>query len=203
MTLLEIIMLIIGAAIVVISSLIINSPDKKSKEDSYDSNATKQYSDSLSSASEEIINKTEEYLSKLSNEKIMAVSEYSDQVLEKIDRNHEEVVFLYNMLTHKENELKEVLREYNESQRRARELLTKKVEDGSYDINSANINIQSRENTGSFYEEQNGSQPDSINNINNEEILNLYSQGMSVLEISKQLGIGQGEVKLIIDLFSR
>lgn len=203
MTLLEIIMLIIGAAIVIISSLIINSPDKKSKENSYDSNATKQYSDSLSSASEEIINKTEEYLSKLSNEKIMAVSEYSDQVLEKIDRNHEEVVFLYNMLTHKENELKEVLREYNESQRRARELLTKKVEDGSYDINSANINIQSRENTGSFYEEQNGSQPDSINNINNEEILNLYSQGMSVLEISKQLGIGQGEVKLIIDLFSR
>lgn len=203
MTLLEIIMLIIGAAIVIISSLIINSPDKKSKENSYDSNATKQYSDSLSSASEEIINKTEEYLSKLSNEKIMAVSEYSDQVLEKIDRNHEEAVFLYNMLTHKENELKEVLREYNESQRRARELLTKKVEDGSYDINSANINIQSRENTGSFYEEQNGSQPDSINNINNEEILNLYSQGMSVLEISKQLGIGQGEVKLIIDLFSR
>src|SRR5690606_18460364 len=33
------------------------------------------------------------------------------------------------------------------------------------------------------------------------QILALSSQGMSVMEISKQLGLGQGEVKLVIDLF--
>ena len=34
-----------------------------------------------------------------------------------------------------------------------------------------------------------------------DEILRLYKQGKSVLEISKSLGMGQGEVKLIIGLY--
>lgn len=36
---------------------------------------------------------------------------------------------------------------------------------------------------------------------NNSEILALYSQGKTIMEISKLLGLGQGEVKLVIDLF--
>ena len=75
--------------------------------------------------SEETLAKTEEYLSRLSNEKIMAVSEYSDQILEKINRNHEEVVFLYNMLNNKENELKETLKEINSSQQKSKMLSEK------------------------------------------------------------------------------
>ena len=35
-----------------------------------------------------------------------------------------------------------------------------------------------------------------------EKILQLYKQGMSILEISKELKIGQGEVKLIIGLYT-
>ena len=35
----------------------------------------------------------------------------------------------------------------------------------------------------------------------NKEILSLYKKGNSVLEISKALDMGQGEVKLVIDLF--
>ena len=35
----------------------------------------------------------------------------------------------------------------------------------------------------------------------NDKILALWKQGMSVIDISKHLGIGQGEVKLVIDLF--
>jgi len=34
-----------------------------------------------------------------------------------------------------------------------------------------------------------------------EEVLNLYRQGKSVLEISKAMSMGQGEVKLIIGLY--
>lgn len=198
MDLLEIVMLIIGASIVIVSSLLIHNPDKKNDTKPNDDTAIKQYSESLSSVSEEIISRTEEYLSKLSNEKIMAVSEYSDQILEKIDRNHEEVVFLYNMLTHKENELKETLKELNDSQRRTKELLAKRQEDTAYE--DRQVKSLSFNNAGNFNEDNNNSQAVSINN---EEILNLYSQGMSILEISKKLGIGQGEVKLIVDLFSK
>ena len=35
----------------------------------------------------------------------------------------------------------------------------------------------------------------------NEQILKLYEAGKSILEISRELGLGQGEVKLVIDLF--
>lgn len=36
---------------------------------------------------------------------------------------------------------------------------------------------------------------------NNERILELYSQGKSKVAIAKELGLGVGEVKLVIDLF--
>ncbi len=35
----------------------------------------------------------------------------------------------------------------------------------------------------------------------NEEILELYQEGVSVIEIAKRLGLGVGEVKLVIDLY--
>ncbi|CRZ34533.1 hypothetical protein DFR55_101299 [Herbinix hemicellulosilytica] len=198
MDLLEIIMLVIGAAIAIVGGLLLKSPQANSEADPYESGFFKQYGESLSSLSEEIINKTEDYLSKLSNEKIMAVSEYSDQILEKINRNHEEVVFLYNMLTGKEKELKETLKELNDVKRNAREVLLSNNEVINPENEQKEINHQ--KNTESFDKDSIDSQPASINN---EEILNLHSQGMSILEISKKLGIGQGEVKLIIDLFSK
>ena len=36
---------------------------------------------------------------------------------------------------------------------------------------------------------------------NNERILRLYREGKTVLEIARELGLGTGEVKLVIDLF--
>ena len=35
----------------------------------------------------------------------------------------------------------------------------------------------------------------------NDEIIALHKSGKSIMEISKLLGMGQGEVKLIIDLY--
>ena len=52
---------------------------------------------------------TEERMNRLCNDKIMAVDEFSQQILEKIDANHQEVVFMYNLLGEKENELKELM----------------------------------------------------------------------------------------------
>lgn len=36
---------------------------------------------------------------------------------------------------------------------------------------------------------------------NNHVILELYNEGKTIMEIAKLLGKGQGEVKLVIDLF--
>ncbi len=57
------------------------------------------------------IEKTERSMDRLSNEKMMAVSEYSDTVLDQINKSHEEVVFLYDMLNDKHENLKETVAE--------------------------------------------------------------------------------------------
>ena len=48
------------------------------------------------------VEKTERSMERLTNEKIMAMNEYSDTVLETIHKSHEEAVFLYDMLSNKQ-----------------------------------------------------------------------------------------------------
>lgn len=199
MDLLEIIMLIMGIIIIIVSSRMVSRPDKDKKSDLFDNSKNepyiqeelslleKQQRESLSSISEDIIAKTDDYLSKISNEKIMAVNDFSNQILEQITSNHEEVIFLYNMLNNKEKEIKEDMKEIDNSLRRVNEAVEINHDDtepstSNSDPIEANNNIQSV-------------------SINNREILELYYQGKSVIDISRQLGIGQGEVKLVIDLF--
>jgi len=55
--------------------------------------------------------KTERTMDRLTNEKMMAVNEYSDTVLTEIDKNHKEVVFLYDMLNDKHENLKSTVSE--------------------------------------------------------------------------------------------
>lgn len=248
----------------------------------------------------------EDELSRLSNEKIMAVSEYSDQVLEKIAQNHSEVVFLYDMLKERETDIKKLIQELESNKGELNKLQTQllefvkeikaqkeqletmksaKIKTNSISVPAVDSMLQSS-NTGVLsgidllkkgkqkqveelktkketkekkirkeeqilqkgnkeHSEDKVSSPkvvsiekkttvsannniiaDKINSVeeivhketfinqdqnkeflketssnNNEQILKLYEEGKSVLEISKQLGIGQGEVKLVIDLF--
>ncbi|RKJ46475.1 hypothetical protein D7X98_03705 [bacterium 1XD8-76] len=53
------------------------------------------------------IEKSERSMERISNEKIMAVNEYSDTVLDEIHKSHEEVVFLYDMMKNKKDSLSE------------------------------------------------------------------------------------------------
>ncbi|HHT98131.1 MAG TPA: hypothetical protein GXZ90_09595, partial [Clostridiales bacterium] len=57
----------------------------------------------------EEIEDAENKLKNISNEKIISVNDFSEQILEKIKYNHDEVVFLYNMLIEKEENIKKVL----------------------------------------------------------------------------------------------
>lgn len=68
------------------------------------------------------VEKTERSLERLSNEKIMAVNEYSDTVLGEIHKNHEETVFLYDMLNSKHNNLKNTVNELNKTIQEAKEV---------------------------------------------------------------------------------
>lgn len=166
----------------------------------------------LSDMKEEIIARTDEALDKLSNEKIIAVNDFSEQVLEKIRRNHEEVVFLYSMLEEKEKELKATVKKLDLSEKKLQKSAKarSKQEAGTNQADTADdkkegaaaaLKNTDRQGADSKTDEDKSGSENSAERIDSRQILKLYSQGMSVLEISKMLGLGQGEVKLVIDLY--
>jgi hypothetical protein len=171
--------------------------------------------DLLKASREETVIRTDDELSKISNEKILAVNEFSEQILEKIKRNHEEVIFLYNMLNDKEKELKEAVREIDVSKKRVQDILDTKTKNEQKNAEKEMKNLapakpvtqaDSIEKKGKAAAEQTAKNQEissqSASGINNNtQILSLYSEGKSIMEISKLLDLGQGEVKLVIDLF--
>ena len=218
---LEIILILLGLIIIIISSRMIDrtgetrkeSPLRFNMEDTLNGEDLKrlkeQVREQLSELKEEIVVRTDDELSVISNEKIMAVGEYSDQILEKIKHNHEEVVFLYNMLNEKEKELKIAVNAL-ETARKTKETLPVKSESKEPSVKKVTGIQQVQEQRTKVavtpLKKEKPSEPqitletDQGTN-NNSQILALYSKGKSVVEISKLLGLGQGEVKLVIDLF--
>ncbi|BBF42955.1 hypothetical protein lbkm_1641 [Lachnospiraceae bacterium KM106-2] len=152
-------------------------------------------------------------LSKLSNEKIMAVTDYSNQILEKIENNHQEVVFLYDMLNDKEEEIKELLKQtsqvsapvkpvnkkkadaQNDTKHQGKELVNKMDGHIVKMKEEQKIKKQLKDAASIDCEKQNE------NATKNQQIIEYYQQGLSVLEISRELHVGQGEVQLVINLF--
>ena len=67
--------------------------------------------------------KTERSVDKLTNEKMMAVNEYSDSVLSEINKNHQEVVFLYDMLNDKQENLKDTVTEVEKRTSEAKQIV--------------------------------------------------------------------------------
>lgn len=67
------------------------------------------------------VEKTERSCERISNEKIMAISEYSETVLADINKSHQEVMFLYDMLNDKHNNLKETVKHVDKTAKEAEE----------------------------------------------------------------------------------
>ena len=213
MGLLEIILIVLGIIIILISCMLVgNSQDTGRqalrKEDlSLDKIFSEeemkylkdQIKDLLLKSNEEMLNHTEDSLSKLSNEKIMAVSEFSDQILEKISRNHEEVVFLYNMLNDKEKDIKDTVKEIDRVQRKVKEIKNSAVKNEVQAPPKPKPPVKPAAIPSNASIETDTADNKTANN--KKKILSLYSEGRSIVEISKLLDLGQGEVKLVIDLF--
>ena len=83
----------------------------------------KQLKETADSIIDEMNNNAEEKLNTLSNKKIMEFEEYANQTLEKIDINHKEVMFLYDMLNSKEESVKKVIADLQSLKNEVTELL--------------------------------------------------------------------------------
>lgn len=67
------------------------------------------------------VEKTERASERISNEKIMAISEYSETVLADMNKAHQEVMFLYDMLNDKHENLKETAKKVDKQVKAAEE----------------------------------------------------------------------------------
>ena len=105
------------------------------------------------------IEKAERSMERVSNEKIMAVSEYSDTVLEEIRKNHQEVVFLYDMLNDKQENVKSTVAETNRSLQNIIEKANDAKADLKMDLEDLEEQQQTKEKTVSA-EDKSSEKPD-------------------------------------------
>lgn len=164
-------------------------------------NADAKVEDVVDEKFDKIMSASERVMERTSNEKIMAISEYSDTVLESMNKTHNEIMFLYSMLNDKHKELTNLAGELSSLPN---------------SLKSVTPEVQKRyEETVSYVESQvEKAEPipkeelleaavtmtDSERN-HNDDILFLHSAGKSDVDIAKELGLGLGEVKLVIGLF--
>jgi len=176
----------------------------------------------ISDKTEEVIVKTDDYLSQVANEKIMSVDEFSKQILERLDKNNSDVMFLYNMVTTTKEELKTEIA----NAEKAKEALSKAVESKAEapvvkkqesvskqsaapktePVKRPVVKKETKEQKNDDIAEllaatmtQESSEMEG--DMPKEKILELYKSGKSIRDISRELGMGQGEVKLVIDLY--
>ncbi len=168
-------------------------------------------------------------LDKIANEKILAVGNYSDDILKKIDNNHNEVMFLYNMLNEKEATLKDTIRDIEALKLSIKKMalvndmsvaVAKKVEQAAAKKRAEKAELNAKQEKKEKKEadlKQNTEKRIELENDNirrnrelsedagnrNEEILKMHKAGSTNMEIAKKLGIGIGEVRLVIDLFKK
>ena len=74
------------------------------------------------------------------------------------------------------------------------------TESSVYDAEIARIEEEETKNQQEEKKYQSYKEEEIVNR--NDEIISLYKKGRSILEISKMLSMGQGEVKFVIDLYN-
>lgn len=155
----------------------------------------------LNDERDHMIAETTDLLNRKSNEKIMEFDEFSSQILEKINRNHEEVVFMYNMLNEKEKELKEeAVKKIVKKQEKAEKQVSEASASSGAELVSGVSQAAAKPKTPKAKPaaKKQASVP---KGTTNDAIIQMYKEGKTVLDISKELNIGQGEVKLMIALY--
>jgi hypothetical protein len=284
-----IICLIIGAACVAVSFLMKENTgvDSQEKEkiaeeirakvlsnesiEKVMSKVEKGFTDKLSAIAENKIEESDDRLSEISNNKMLAINEMSGQLIEKIEQNHKEVIFLYDMLNEKSDNLKDfsakvegLRKELENEEKRIKTLnhdlddkivkvkevrqtviarpaktmpvqqeKTEKASTGIERVKAASVNVTNVDNTqaDNLVQMQKKEKDETIQNVDdkieldqdeikevkviqvkseskaelstNDKILKMKEEGKSIIEISKALGMGQGEVRLILGLFDK
>lgn len=241
----------------------------------------KDFTGKLSDIMEDKLGSSTDSMSEIANNKMLAINEMSGQLIERIEQNHKEVIFLYDMLNEKSDNLKDFSAKID-GMRKELENEEKRIESLNHDLDDKIVKVKEvrqtvitkpavlhsemsqsntspAENTGRVMPETEKisvtvptqaeallqlQKKETISEKNEEEveqeitgkeevqslkpipeksqsitenvkdepvreisindkILKMKEEGKSILEISKTLEMGQGEVQLILGLYGR
>lgn len=152
-------------------------------------------------------------LEKETNKKIMAVSEYSDTILESMNKTHNEIMFLYSMLNDKHveltqfaNSLKQITSQKGNTMANTafvsldERFAESEKETYANEILTSDVNMSRDEKEMLYYNPTESDDNMELYN-KNEKILVLHKNGKSDVEIAKELECGLGEVRLVLGLY--
>lgn len=181
--------------------------------------ASAQIENSIDQQIENSIEKVDRAIEKETNSKIMAISEYSDTVVESMNKTHNEIMFLYSMLNDKHTEVTNFSAKLEELIAEAQKLENRQEENTSRmemryadpmvqttsDIVEPSVEMPGAASIGNPSQPETKGQPDQnmmeeLGN-HNKDVLRLHKEGYSDVAIAQELNIGLGEVRLIIGLF--
>lgn len=175
---------------------------------------------------EESVGRVERSLDRETNEKIMAIHEYSDTVMDEMNKTREEITFLYSMLNDRHGEMTEMAGSLQElihqaddvrkeshieepdmasQERTAPAPLPEEKEVAFSDISfeEPEVSSETTQTGDGAVEEEQESEIFGGEGNHNKRILELEAQGMDAVEIAKELSLGTGEVQLVLDLYRR
>lgn len=236
MTVLEIVLLIIGLGLCIGSFFVSEKLSSKDKDNLQKltreqieeiikdkmADARVEMEDKLSETIDEAMEELDLKTDKETNEKIMQISEYSDTVLESVDKSHKEVTFMYSMLNEKQkntveitkklSDLEDTLVALDSSIAKKLDLLRDReieIQEEMAKLEESKKELQERPAvaeaepvsfTEALAEKFSEETPKNRQN-DNMEILTLHDEGLSEVEIAKKLGRGLGEVKFVLGLY--
>ena len=182
-------------------------------------NAETRIEDAIDEQVDQSSEKVDRSLEKVTNDKIMAISEYSDTVIESMNQTHNEIMFLYSMLNDKHTELTGMAADLQRLAADVRSLEEKApltapqaAPERAATVSAASavtlVPVEKADTTGretaAAPAEQKEEMPETEETKQeglHAEILKLKKLGMTEVQIAKKLGIGIGEVRLVNGLY--
>ena len=182
-------------------------------------NAETRIEDAIDEQVDQSSEKADRSLEKVTNDKIMAISEYSDTVIESMNKTHNEIMFLYSMLNDKHTELTGMAADLQRLAADVRSLEEKApltapqaAPERAAAVSAASavtlVPVEKADTTGretaAAPAEQKEEMPETEETKQeglHAEILKLKKLGMTEVQIAKKLGIGIGEVRLVNGLY--
>ncbi len=230
MTVLEIVLLIIGVGFCIGSFFVSEKLSEKDRENLQKltkeqieeiikdkmADAKVEMEDKLSATIDDAMEEIDRKTDKETTDKIMEISEYSDSVLESVDKSHKEITFMYSMLNEKHKDALDMTKKVTELEDtlvaldssiakkldllRDRELEIEEEKKQLEEKREEQVDFQPISFTEALAERfmDEGPKPKQNDNM---EILTLHDEGLTEVEIAKKLGRGLGEVKFVLGLY--